>query len=344
MKDFDRLTHLGKGRRLRPLVGKVLRRFGIGEATLSQFHETINMVFRIRAVDGERYLLRMTPPWHFHGAQDVHSEIAWIRAIGDETDIGVPAPVPDARGERVLTDAWPGIPGEWHCVLFSWIPGGLLADKWTRENIRLYGQLLAMLHEQGSTFAPPADFRIRTYSSPFPHCDPDFEKPEPLVLFDGVDEKLMPPARKEVFLEVRDRTQEEIRNLFASGTPQPIHNDLHPWNVMVSRGRLYAIDFENCLLGFPVQDVGTTLHYVQQHFEKKIPFGESEEMFRLGYETVRAWPEQHPGQIDAMMAAHRLMLCNFYAASKDPEYQEFAVGYIEVMEKRLRDYLEGAVR
>jgi Ser/Thr protein kinase RdoA (MazF antagonist) len=340
VRDFKELTHLGKGRRLRPLARQVLRCFGVEEAKLRQFRETINVVFRVDVRGGERYLLRMTPPWHFHGVADVRSEVSWMLAVGRETNVGLPMPIATLDGEYVVTVMGPDDSQEWHCVLFAWIPGPLLARRWTLRNIERLGRLCAMLHAHASTFTPPEEFRIRTYATVFPHCDPDFERPEPFVLFDKSSEDLMPPTRKEIFEATSRRVQEEFDGLFSIGKPQPIHNDLHPWNVMICRDRLFAIDFENCLLGFPIQDVGTTLHYIQQHFRKKIPFDVSLAAFRRGYETVGAWPEQHSGQIATMMAAHRLLLCNFYAASKDHEYREFAVWFLEQMERRLCEFLE----
>ena len=116
MDSFDRLTHLGKGRRLRPLVHDVLRRAGIEDASVVQFRETSNMVFRVKTRSGERYVLRMTPPWHFHGAEDVRSEISWMQSIQSETDIGLPTPIANLDGEYVVTATRPDIPGKWHCV------------------------------------------------------------------------------------------------------------------------------------------------------------------------------------------------------------------------------------
>jgi len=344
VKAFGELTHLGKGHRLRPLAHEVLRRFGVEAALLRQFHETINIVFRVTAGDGKRYVLRITPPWHFHGVEDVRSEIAWMRAIGDGAEIKLPTPLLTMDGEYVITATWPKIPGEWQCVLFSWIPGKLLAKRWTHEKIEHYGRLSAMLHAQGRLFAPTEQLRIRTYSSVFPHCNPSFRNPEPLVLLGGIDENLVPRAREDLLRRVHDRVQAEIDRLFNAAAPQPIHNDLHPWNVIVSRAHLCPIDFENWLMGFPIQDLGATLHYIQHHFSERIPFDTSLACFRRGYEDVQRWPEQRPGQIETMMAAHRLLLCNFYAASSDPEYREFAVGFLERMEHRLRSYLDCVCR
>lgn len=339
MKPFDQLTHLGRGRRLRPLVHDLLRRYGIASARLSQVRESVNIVFRVEAPGGRRCVLRMTPPWHFHGVRDVRSEIAWMRALSRETTIGLPAPIPDRNGDDVLTAAWPEIPGPWHCVLFSWVPGRQLAQRWTEANVERYGRLSARLHAHGRRFTPPGDFRIRTFANAFPHCVAGFENPERLVLRDDLGERLMPPGRREIFLETERRVQGEIDRLFRTDRPQPIHNDLHPWNVLVSREGLFALDFENCLLGFPVQDLGTTLHYMQSHFTRKLPVEATQAAFRRGYESIQPWPEQHPGQVAAMTAAHRLLLCNYYAASEDPEYQRFAIAFFEKMEAPLRAFL-----
>ena len=40
-----------------------------------------------------------------------------------------------------------------------------------------------------------------------------------------------------------------------------IHGDLHQWNVRNARGVLSPIDFEDLMLGWPMQDIATTLYY-----------------------------------------------------------------------------------
>ena len=108
---------------------------------------------------------------------------------------------------------------------------------------------------------------------------------------------------------------------------------------MVNRDRIYAIDFENILMGYPVQDVGTALNYFRGYFTDDAPYEERVAAFRRGYETEAPWPEEYPGQIRAMTASHRLMLCNFYASHRDPEYREFAFGFFKRCEKLLREDL-----
>jgi len=339
VKSFEQLTHLGRGRRLRPLAhGLLEERFGIRATSLEQIAETVNLVYRVRTSSSQRYVLRMTPPAHFHDRRDVCSEMAWLNALHQE-GIGVPVPVPAQDGSTVVSTSWEGIPGEWHCVLFDWITAADLASRWTNPNIERYGRLSAQLHLAGSRFRPPQGFRIRSASRVFPHCDPAFENPEPLVLFDGAPEELISGERRALLQHAHERAHDAIERLFASGTPQPIHNDLHPWNVMINRDTTYAIDFENLLMGYPVQDIGTTLNYFSGYFRDEAPLEERVAAFRRGYESVAPWPEAYPGQIRTMTVSHRLLLCNFYASHKDPEYKEFAVEFLDWCEKRLREDL-----
>ncbi len=339
MKTFEQLTHVGKGRRLRPYAAKLLEiEYGIRAETLEQVAETVNVVYRVQLKDGSRCVLRLTPPKHFHDRQDVQSEVAWLHSLAKQS-IGVPTVIAARNGNDVVTVVWDGIPGEWHGVVFEWIQGVNLANRWTATNIERFGQLVAQLHVAGSQFAPPPGFRLRPANSVFPHCNTSFAHPEPMVLFDGLPKKLLPAKRGALFTKAYALAEKEIERLFREGAPQPIHNDLHPWNVMISRDEIHAIDFENSLMGFPVQDLGTVLNYWQNYFKDDVAFDERLASFRAGYERIQPWPEEYPGQIRLLTASHRLMLCNYYASHHDPEYREFAYEVFPIVEKRLAEDL-----
>jgi len=88
-----------------------------------------------------------------------------------------------------------------------------------------------------------------------------------------------------------------------------------------------------------VQDIGTTLNYFQDYFKDPVAFAGRLASFRRGYETVRAWPEEFPGQLRLMTASHRLLLCNYYASHHDPEYRRFAHRFFATVEKRIQEDL-----
>ncbi|MBU0595839.1 GNAT family N-acetyltransferase, partial [Candidatus Bipolaricaulota bacterium] len=334
MKPFHELTFLGQARRLRPLAMEALRRFGVDPRSMKQLTAATNTVFRVDRETGAPLVLRMTSPKSCHTPEVIRSEVAWLHALSEETDIGLPEPVPTANGHFVVTVRGEGIPGDRHCALFRWVPGAMLDDRLTPRNVERHGRLSAKLHEHGSRFRPPPGFRIRTYDSVFPYSDPAFAGFEPIVLFD-LGKDLMPPERKDAFRHAHDRIRTIIDRLFAEAEEQVIHNDLHVWNVKVTRSRIYALDFEDLLWGHPIQDLGTTLFYYSANERRE----ELLAAFRRGYESARAWPEHRPGDLDAMIAGRAILLANFVAASEDASDRALAPEYLARTEARLRRFL-----
>jgi len=335
MKPFHELTFLGQARRLRPLALEVLREFGVSPRSMKQLTAATNTVFRVDQDAGAPLVLRMTSPRSCHTPDVIRSEVVWLHALSEETEIGLPEPVPTRDGDFVVSIRGEGVPGDRHCALFTWVPGAMLDDRLTLENVERHGQLNARLHEHGERFRPPAGFRIRTFDSAFPYSDPAFAGFEPIVLFD-LDEDLMPPDRLDVFRRARDRIESVIGRLFTETEPQVIHNDLHVWNVKVTRSRIYALDFEDLLWGHPVQDLGTTLFYYQTNERHEDLIA----AFRRGYESGRPWTESHAGDLDALIAGRSLLLANFVAASEDTNDRALAPTYLARTETRLRRFLD----
>jgi Ser/Thr protein kinase RdoA (MazF antagonist) len=134
----------------------------------------------------------------------------------------------------------------------------------------------------------------------------------------------------DVIQEAHDRLYADPRGL------RVVHNDLHPWNVKVYRGKVYALDFEDLAWGYPVQDIATIFYYLQ---------GEEQEntlcaAFREGYIRHSKWPEQYPGQIDTFIASRGLMLTNYVVCSEDPGYKAIAPDYVTRAERRLQEFLD----
>lgn len=109
-----------------------------------------------------------------------------------------------------------------------------------------------------------------------------------------------------------------------------LHGDLHQWNVRNARGVLSPIDFEDLMLGWPVQDIATTLYYFDGE-----TFAQQRAAFQSGYTRRSPWPERHPGEIDSFIAARGLGLANFILNDPNPAWKAKTAGFIEGIEKRL---------
>ena len=76
--------------------------------------------------------------------------------------------------------------------------------------------------------------------------------------------------------------------------------------MLSSRGRLTALDFEDVMWGWPIQDLGTTMYYLhlREDYEPLLA------AFRLGYEEVRPWPDRTGSDLATFIAGRALVLGN----------------------------------
>jgi len=155
MKPFDQLTSRGKARRLRKLAINALNQCEFEVADIRLVGVRVNTVFRVRTAGGSSYIIRICKPG-WRTIADLSSEIAWLRALSCDTDIGVPEPQPTRNGDFIVRACAEGVPEARHCVVLSWIPGTLLGARLTETNLYKMGVLFARLlmhsHRARETF------------------------------------------------------------------------------------------------------------------------------------------------------------------------------------------------
>jgi Ser/Thr protein kinase RdoA (MazF antagonist) len=248
----------------------------------------------------------------------------WLAALARDTDLSVPRPLPARDGSLVVEAGAGGVPEARLCEVFSWVDGRNLAEGISSVNISRLGELMAGLHAHALTYHPPSEFSLLRF-------DRVFRFPEPVVLLDETFSPLFPAARRVVYEKAIAWAQESIDRLKASGEPMRIiHGDLHQWNVRNKRGVLSPIDFEDLMLGWPVQDIATTLYY----FDFK-NYTDLRTAFREGYTRHSPWPERRAGELDSFIAARGLGLANFILNYPNPAWKEQVGEFIERVEKRL---------
>jgi Ser/Thr protein kinase RdoA (MazF antagonist) len=329
LKPYFDLTGRGRALRLRHLALKALEQYDLDVSRVRLITNETNGIFRVDTATGEKVILRVTLPEGGHDLDGVLGEMVWLDALSRDTDLSVPRPMAAKTGELVVQVACAGVPQPRFCAVFGWVAGTDLADHLTPNNVRKLGELSARLHAHAATFRPPAGFSILRFDKVFPF-------PEPVVLFQDEHRHLFPPERRAVYERAIAWAQGAIDRLQASGEPmRVIHGDLHQWNVRVYRGILSAIDFEDLMWGWPVQDIATTLYYFLGP-----NFQELRAAFRQGYTRHSPWPERYPGEIGAFIAARGVGLVNFLLHDPDPDWQAQVPAFVEGVEGRLRMLLE----
>jgi len=332
MKQWEDLTRLGRARRLRSLARQALGSYDTHISSLRLLADETNTLFLARDQAGEGFVVRVGLGGPIaHTFPEVQAETAWLAALARDTGLQVSRPVPDRRGRLVNRIGFAGVPEERNVVVFRWIGGTLLDDQLTPANLEAYGGLAASLHGHAGSYRPPEE-------APLPHYDRLFPFDEPEVLFLPGREDLLPPDRRAVFAEAAARVEAAIDRLRTREPMRLLHGDLHIWNVLVTRQGVAAIDFEDLMWGWPVQDLATALYYLQGRPD----FDRIRTTFRTGYEQVAPWPEQTPGEIDTFMAGRALVLANDVQLMLDDPAEDIdGPAFFARAERRLRSVLHG---
>lgn len=302
---FEDLGESGRARRLRPLAVAALRAWDLEVERVRLVTNGYNAIFRVDAVGGP-FALRVNLPRRTDA--ELRAELDWLDALERAEAVQVPVAVPTAAGERWAVAVAPGVPEPRRCVLFRWVPGrNLRADDDAAAFVR-FGAAAAALHEHASRWRRPRG--PRPIRSPFPYPD------EPPVL---LDQPLTPrvQASYERALAATERALARI----ADERLIVVHHDLHPGNVRVHRDRLWVLDFDDCALATPPQDLGTSA------FQMRMLGCRPAQLrgFRRGYESVRTWPDDD--LVAAFTAGAALTLANGVYQDFDPDYRREAGVY-----------------
>ncbi len=329
MRHFDTLTKRGRARRLRSLARQALESYDLDVTRVRLVNNESNCTFRVDTRDAGSYALRVNLPG-MRSAAEIRSELLWQEALWHDTDIPLPRPVRTRTGELVVEARNKRVPEARLCNVSSWVFGRTLSYAKTPENFRKLGVLSARIHAHGRGFQLPAGFAMPTLDTVLPAGRDD-------VLFDGGQLETLAPPTQQLVLSIRAALEPELGRIYAPGSaPQLIHGDLHWWNVLIYRGHLQPIDFEDYALAFPIQEIAITFFYVlwDERFDELL------QAFRAGYESISGWPEQRPGQFELLMGQRALDLLNLLMNSPYAEDKEFLVEFVDIVDRVYRTHFE----
>jgi Ser/Thr protein kinase RdoA (MazF antagonist) len=284
--------------------------YDLDVVALSLISNDWNCVFRVDLADGSHRVLRVSLPGRRTHAE-VEGEMAWLAALADGP-LRVPRPVRTRTGALVVDAAVDGVPEARVCVVFGWIEGVRLAEAMTPVHVGAFGEAIARLHGQAETFrAPPG---MKTWDSAYPFLETE-------VLFDDRFAAIVGAADRHVFARARAQSIDAIARLRIAEGPRMLHADLHEDNAFVQPdGSIAVLDFDDSMLGWPVQDLGITVWALTSHSA----FDELERALRQGYERVAAWPEREAGEVRVFAASRSLMMANYVVQDHDPAYRSRA--------------------
>jgi Ser/Thr protein kinase RdoA (MazF antagonist) len=310
MQTFETLSVRGQLGRLRRLAAASLSAYDIRPTRLVPLAHVENTTFRVETLEGDRYVLRIhrTTGDPFHPPRspaEVRSEMEWLSAIRRETGLAVPEPVATVDGALVTSAEAEGVPAPRICVLFRWQPGRFLDAGLTPSHLERVGAFMARLQDHAIGFTPPAGFsrwRIEDVSG-------DVAAHAAGVVGDQCGREAASLVQV-----VMDMVRQADRDL---GTGPDvfglIHSDLHQENYLFHRGRVGAIDFDDCGWGHFVYDLAVTLSELQ-HLPDPVALRAG---LLRGYRSVRPLPPEHERYLDIFSGLRALKLTLWFLEQRD---------------------------
>lgn len=248
---------------------EALRQFGIEAADLSLAAQAENVTFKVVDRAGDAYTLRFHRPG-YNELEDLECERIWTRALA-QADIRVPEALTTPDGRNYLEIEVPVLAERRWVGLARWVEGQILLplvrdEKAPVNQLRAYfrelGAMIAAMHNQATSWLPPAGFKRR-------RLDADgLAGPNPLWgRFWDYD--FLTPGERALFARIRDELHAVLARYGQDNARfSVIHADLHPGNVLVNGDTLAAIDFDDTAFGWHMFDLAVALHQCQDlpHF------------------------------------------------------------------------------
>ncbi len=291
-----------------------------------------NLVFRLTAADGQCFILRAHRAG-YHTETAIASELAWITALGRDTEVEVPEIVAASNGAEIVRVKIDGEPAPRLAVLFRENAGDLPDENDPRlpQIFEALGAAAAQCHNHVLSWRRPAGFTRPDWSIPG-MLGPsgiwgDWRNAADLSLSDKV-------ALGEAELELFARF-----NAYSSGPDRfgLIHNDMRPSNFLWHQNRLRLIDFDDCGFGWFIADFAASVSWFED--DPRVP-----ELFArwlAGYTRHRALSGADIAMAGPAVLARRMLLLAWTASRAETDLTAahvdgFAAGTAQLARRLLR--------
>ncbi|MDC9824308.1 phosphotransferase [Devosia sp. ZB163] len=211
-----------------------------------------NHTFRIDGPKGAHHVLRLHRP-RYQSRAAIGSELSWLEAITDETEIPVPRPVPGADGEIVQEVA-----PDRYAAMFAFEPGEEpQADADLVPLFATLGNYAATLHNHVSVWQQPEHFVRPIWDA--------VSILEPSGLWG--DWRKAPHVEGETLAVLTELDSALRADLRAYGTDIDrfglIHADMRLANLLVDGETTVLLDFDDCGHGWFLYDLAASLSFIE---------------------------------------------------------------------------------
>nr|WP_081289514.1 phosphotransferase [Mycolicibacterium fortuitum] len=317
-----------------------LGQYDIGaDATLRLLNLSENATYLVE--DGGTQSILRVHRQNYHRPHEIESELDWLQALQDDSDITVPTVVPARDGRRLVTvegEETGGIAR--HVVQFGMVAGAEPDESaLTLDDFHTLGRITAALHDHSQRWERPAGFG--RFSWDWEHSlggNPRWGRWQDAEGV-GAGER-----------QVLERAQALLHDrLHAYGTGPDvyglIHADLRLANLLVdpdssdsaTSSKITVIDFDDCGFGWYFYDFGTAVSFIEH--DPALP--EWQDAWVRGYRTRRDLPASDEDMLASFVLLRRLLLLAWmgtHSHSRESATKaiSYAAGSCELAERYLR--------
>jgi Ser/Thr protein kinase RdoA (MazF antagonist) len=314
----DALPHDVLLKHLQALAEDATKRYALPEhVTVRLINVSENATYRLDdPASGAKWALRVHREG-YHSSAAIASELAWLTALKNDGAAHTPSPIAGRDGELIQTVAVDGLAKPRNVVLFSWEDGSEPAEN-DAAGFELLGETAARMHAHVKTWQKPGWFERHTW---------DFETalgstPHWGRWRDGMG---MTPDIERVFAATVARIGQRLEK-FGKGPGRfgLIHGDMRLANLLMDRGAVKVIDFDDCGFSWFLYDCATTVSF----FEDRPEVPELLSAWTRGYRRVAPLSADDEAEIPTFVMLRRLLLVAWIGSHSETDLaQSMGIDY-----------------
>lgn len=310
----DAQVDLLKGVALRALTS-----FDLSVRALEVVEHGYNTTFGLVTTSGDRFAVRVNVNSK-STSEHVQAQVAWTRALSQESAILVPEPVATPVGDHLVHVTPTGLDRAFDVTVSTWLEGADVGEP-DAVQARELGAVMALLHTHARGWRMPPGACLTTFDEPLFH-DPDV-----------LEHACVDSQGAAVIARARSISTDAFSAMFQTQQPIVIHGDLHGDNLKWHEGQMAVFDFDDCGLGTPALDLAISTFYLRGR-EQGL-----EEELRAGYAEVCPVPQVAPELFEGLVAGRQLLLANALLASNTANLRQESEQYLRTSVERLERWL-----
>lgn len=295
-----------------------------------------NATFALGEPQGRQLVLRVHRVG-YSSAEEIRSELAWMRALREDGIVDGAAPVSGADGafvqvleplDRERVGAWP----RRFAVAFERLPG---REPEAGDAVRWFerlGEITARMHLHSRSWVLPEGFCRKRWDFDAMVGERGFWGPWRAAI--GLDEAGVAVLER-VLVKLRRRLQQIGESAEVFGL---VHADLRLANLLVDGHHLRVIDFDDCGFSWYLYDFATAVSFIEH--EPVVPT--LLRSWLQGYRRTLGLSDEAAADIPGFVILRRILLTAWLASHAEvPFAREFGAEYTRGTVRLAQRWLEG---